>query len=175
VLWAPEIEAAVLDGLGLELEFPFEGPDLEALKFAVKYTFGRPASGHYTHGLQFISERLFEPELWELSLVYIPRIRISPVWSVLGMLGGRTTLEVGNSYHTEALINASVFAEFGICTTLGLETDIATDFSRDTNTLLMPQIHYEISDRWMIQGGAGVRLLESSSRPELGSRLIYTF
>ena len=175
LLWAPEIEAAVLDGLGLELELPFEGSELEALKFAVQYTLRVPPSWRYIHGLQFIGERFLHPDLWELSLVYIPGARFSGTWSTLGMLGVRTTLQSGNSVQTEGLFNFSIFADLGTRTTLGLETDTAADFKGDYDILLMPQVHHEISGRWMIQGGVGARFIPEASRSELGGRVVYTF
>lgn len=174
LLWAPEIEATALDGLGLEFELPFEGLELESVKVAVQATLGVPVERHYIHGLQFIAERFLEPTLWELSLLYIPGYRIDEVWSLLGMVGARTTLGSDHD-HTEALVNLSIFADFGESTTVGLETNLGSDLEGSTHVLLMPQVHYEMSFHWMIQAGAGARFVDGDGQPELAARAIYTF
>jgi len=54
--WAPEIEYALFDGFAVEFEMPFENGDLEALKFAIQYTFGSSDNHRFIHGLQVISK-----------------------------------------------------------------------------------------------------------------------
>ncbi len=41
--------------------------------------------------------------------------------------------------------------------------------------LVMPQLHYEVSKRWLIQGGIGTRITKDLIFPEIGFRLIREF
>jgi hypothetical protein len=41
--------------------------------------------------------------------------------------------------------------------------------------LVMPQVHYEVDSHWMVQGGAGVRVIDDVALPEVGFRLIREF
>jgi hypothetical protein len=175
VLWAPEIEAAVRDGLGLEFELPFESTSLDAIKFAAQLTLGIPVEDVYIHGLQGIAERFLDPKLWELTLVYVPGIRFSKVWSVLAMVGVRTTVGSDAHDHTEALLNATLFADVGARTSLGFEANVATDFDASNYFLVLPQLHNEIGERWMIQAGFGAESVDGGGYPLLAFRFIYTF
>lgn len=67
VEWAPEIEAAVLDGLALEFELPLENTHPEAVKFAAQYAFGTAFNHHFIHGVQGIAEWFLDEEEWEVT------------------------------------------------------------------------------------------------------------
>lgn len=96
VEWAPEIEAAVLDGLALEFELPLEDTHLEAVKFAAQYTFGTAFNHHFIHGVQGIAEWFLDEEEWEATLLYLAGIRIDEIWSLLSMFGVRTRVNGPN-------------------------------------------------------------------------------
>ena len=177
--WAPEIEVAVIDGLALELEFPFEDGELIAEKFAVQGTFGVAFDNHFIHGTQFIAEHLRNESAWELTFLYIPGIRFDKTWSALMMIGFRTL--VGNDddhageSETEALFNFSLFADVSHRMTLGVETNYAAALSGEASLLAMPQLHFEITDHFMVQAGVGVRFTDEESLPEAATRIIYSF
>jgi hypothetical protein len=173
VYWAPEIEAAPFDGFALELEIPFEDGTVEAYKFAAQYTFGTAASNRYIHGTQAIAERLRDSGSWELTILYLAGYRFDRTWSVLGMIGGRTLQGGDLPSGSEALLNASVFADVAHSASLGLETNVATDFDDHAVFLVIPQIHYEITDRVMIQAGAGAEIEDGDATPTLAFRLIF--
>jgi opacity protein-like surface antigen len=177
IRWAPEIEATVLDGLGLELELPFQGGDLEGVKLAAQYTIGMPVPGRYIHGLQGIAEREIDPEQWELTLLYLPGVRFDEVWSLLAMLGGRVTFGADDhgGDHEDVLLNVAVFGEVGPRATVGVETNVRSRVGAETDVMLMPQVHAGFAGHWMIQAGAGARFVASDARAELAFRLIYDF
>jgi len=52
---------------------------------------------------------------------------------------------------------------------------LAAEIDGDTEVLVMPQVHYEITDHFMAQAGVGVRFVPEEALPEAGARLIYTF
>jgi hypothetical protein len=57
----------------------------------------------------------------------------------------------------------------------GIETNFGQVIGGHASLLIMPQLHYEVSKRWMIQGGVGVRLTKDLMLPEIGFRLIREF
>jgi hypothetical protein len=177
VEWAPEVEGALFDGFALELELPFEGSELEAVKLAAQGTFGTAFENRFIHGTQVIAERFRHGGEWELTFLYVPGIRFDRVWSALFMLGFRTTVgSEDDETHTDALLNFSLFADVGLHTSLGLETNYASELGgEDASLLLMPQVHHEITDHFMVQAGIGVRFVPDEALPEAGARVIHTF
>ncbi len=173
VYWAPEVEGAPFDGFALEFELPFEDGTLEAYKFAAQYTFGTAAGNRYIHGAQAIAENLRESGSWELTLLYLAGYRFDRTWSVLGMIGGRTLQGGDLPSGSEALLNASVFADVSHSVSLGLETNVASDFEGHSAFLIIPQLHYEITDHIMIQAGVGAEIEDGEATPTLAFRLIF--
>jgi len=74
---------------------------------------------------------------------------------------------------SEILLNASVFADVSHEASLGLEANLATDFGGHTAFLVIPQLHYEITDQIMIQAGAGAEIEDADATPTVAFRLIY--
>jgi hypothetical protein len=175
VLWAPEVEYAVLNGFALEFELPFEGTELEAYKLAGQVTFGTAFRDRYIHGTQVIAEYFVDHEQWELTLLYLGGARLNETWSLLVMVGARTEAgdETGND--TEPLLNVNVFADVGPHLTVGLETNYAGGLGAGSELLLMPQVHWEVTDHFMIQGGLGVVRTSEESDGTAALRVIYTF
>ncbi len=172
--WAPEVEFAVIDGFALELELPFVDGDIEAYKFAAQYTFGTAMSNHFIHGTQFIAEHLKGEDITELTFLYIPAGRIDETWSVVAMLGFRTEVGGDSDDDTEGLFNLSLFADVGSELVIGVEMDYADGLEDESTLLFMPQVHYEMSDRWMIQAGIGAEFLPDESDITAAFRLIYS-
>ena len=175
VLWAPEIEWAVLDGVALEFEVPFEDTHLEAWKVAVQVTLGRDARRRFIHGLQAIGEAFDGVDHHELSLLYVPGYRWNETWSALALVGLRQRFGDDVEDATELLINVSVFADVGPRATLGLELDFETDLGDAEAALLcMPQVHVELTERFLLQAGVGARIESSEVLPEVAARAIFT-
>ncbi len=57
----------------------------------------------------------------------------------------------------------------------GIETNVGQTIGGSTELLIMPQVHYEIDRRWMIQVGIGTRVTTGFVLPEAGFRLIREF
>jgi hypothetical protein len=160
---APEIEFAVIDGLALEFELPFEDGELDSLKFAVQGTFGK--NDRFIHGTQFIAEYALEEYAWELSLLYIPAYRFDRTWSVLSMFGVRSI--TGSHVRDEfgGIVNATLFADVNEHVVLGLEVDSIIAPAGQFSILLMPQVHLEFGGHWTLQAGAGVLYREGEDGP----------
>lgn len=175
VLWAPEIEYALADGFALEFELPFRGSELEGYKFAGQYTFGTAFEDHYIHGTQVIAEYVDDPDLWELTLLYLPGIRFDETWSALLMLGVRTETGDARGDDTEALANVNVFADVGPHLTLGLETNFASGLGDHSEWLVLPQVHWEVTDTFMLQAGAGAEFTDGGTYGTVALRAILEF
>jgi hypothetical protein len=174
-VWAPEIEGAILDGLALVLEFPFEGNELEAYKVAAQWTFGTAFENQFIHGTQFLVERFRHEEVWELTFLYMPGIRFDETWSALMMVGFRTEVGKDSSEENEVLFNLSIFADLNSSISAGVETNYAASLEGEGSFLAMPQVHMELTDHFMIQGGIGVQFLSTDSFPEAALRVICNF
>ncbi|NND79871.1 MAG: hypothetical protein HKN53_08225 [Maribacter sp.] len=178
--WAPEIEYAIWDNFAVEFELPFEDAKLEALKTALQYTFGKSASGRYIHGTQFMVEKFRKIDKWDISLLYIPAYRFSPVWSVLALLGVRQQMGSDSQNKTTTLLlNATIFAEISDRTTLGLEFNNSDpgnfDEDEELELLVMPQLHLELSKHWSLQTGLGAEFKEQGVDATGAIRLIAEF
>lgn len=174
--WAPEVEYAPWDDFALELELPFQQATLGAYKGAAQWTFGTDAKRQFTHGAQLIVQYDRKPASWLPTLLYLAGKRFDEVWSVLGMFGarGNSGAELGGD-RVELLANVSLFADFAEHLTVGLETNFAQTFTGRSALLVMPQLHWEITDFVMLQGGAGARITSDSTIPEASMRLIRSF
>lgn len=67
----------------------------------------------------------------------------------------------------------SRFREVGPHRTLGVESDLAVDLDDDSELLVMPQLHYELSEYLEIQLGAGAEFAVHDKEFSAGFRFIY--
>ena len=174
--WAPEIEYDVSDGLGIEFELPMEDNRVEAYKGAGQVTFGTALEHRFIHGAQVIVQYDSQPKLWTTTFLYLAGFRFNETWSMFGMFGPRA--ELGGRVtdrRTEWLSNVTLFADMTDRLVAGLETNLGQVIDGHASLLIMPQLHYEVSKRWMIQGGIGTRITKDLTLPEIGFRLIREF
>ncbi len=174
--WAPEIELAVADGLAVEFELPFEDDRLQEYKLAWQYTFGTAFDDRFIHGLQNII--VYDRESGNVvpTLLYVFGFRIDDYWSMLHMVGLRT--EIGGddrAVRTEQLVNLNLFRDVSDSMTLGLEANYAQQLGGAFELLVMPQVHWEMTDHWMLQAGVGTQFTDRFSLPLAGMRLIWSF
>ncbi len=170
--WAPEVEYALLDGLALEFELPFEGSRLAAYKFAGQVTFGTGFGERFIHGAQFIVEKLRNERVWELTPLYIAGFRFDERWSVLGMVGYRTEVGDESENSHELLVNPSIFLDLTHRMSVGIETNFSSDFEGDWHLLTIPQWHFELIDHVELQAGVGLQLDSGTANGTAGARLI---
>ena len=72
------------------------------------------------------------------------------------------------------LFNLSVFKDLRELLTFGVETDVASELDGDSHVLFLPQVHYEINDRFEIQGGIGAEFASQESNLTAAFRFIYS-
>jgi len=194
---APEFEYAVADGFALELELPIEDGELESIKVAVQGTFGR--RGRFIHGTQFIAERLLHDDAWDLALLYVPGYRFDDTWSTISLIGVGALVGPDVEDELGALVNTTLFADVTDHTIVGVEINLAWVPGGATSLLLMPQVHFELSDSVDLQIGVGAIYLDGDGEtgvpspgsaiegglnvvpngsgwyPQIAARLIYNF
>ena len=171
--WAPEVEGAVANGIALEFEVPFEDSDLEAYKVAAQFTVGT-VGDNYIHGLQFIAEDFEDYDHLELTALYLGGYRFNDDWSALGMAGFRSHSGDDAFEDDELILNFSLFKDINHRVTVGIENDYATDLGSDWKLLVMPQVHYELSEHYELQAGVGVEFISDDEFLAAGFRLIYS-
>lgn len=172
--WAPEIEYAFADGWAVEFELPFEKSTLEAYKFALQGTFGTAFDNQFIHGFQVITEPTTRWKDWNSTMLYLAGIRFDEQWSALLMLGARMNLSGPDNDQTfERLINGTMFYNLRNNLVLGLEGNHAVGNLGRSQTLLVPQLHYELTEHWELQSGIGLGVFDSGSEQSFIMRLIY--
>ena len=124
-------------------------------------------------GFRFIVETFDGLDLTEWSALYVPAGRFGQRWSVLGLIGARFSSGSDAVHDDEVLFNATLFYDVDRRTTVGLEANLADEIGDGHDLLLMPQVHFEITERWMIQGGVGAELGRGRDDATAAFRIIW--
>jgi hypothetical protein len=170
LLWAPEVEWAIADGVAVELELPMHDRALEALKAAFQMTLPSPVVD-FTHGVQLMTEYLLDPHETELTALYILGGRIGR-WSMLALTGLRASTPMSATTHYDVLLNPSFYRDLTETLTLGLEGNLSFGLAGQTFAAVVPQVHWQITQRVRIQAGVGLAVERGMGFPLLASRVI---
>ncbi|MBX3270277.1 MAG: hypothetical protein KF729_08445 [Sandaracinaceae bacterium] len=170
VYWAPEVEWAIVDGFAVELELPMVDAELDALKLALQWTAPSPET-NFAHGVQVIGEvglNGWEPELTALYLLggRVDRVALS------GMVGARAHGAADRLDAWHVLVNSMVAVDLHEAVTVALETNVAVGLDETVRLALVPQIHWQVVERFRIQLGAGAVYEAGDWRPQAITRLI---
>lgn len=173
VEWAPEIEYAILDGLAVELELPFNNTTLEDYKFAIQGTL-TDHDPHFAHGWQLIGKYLRHEEHFSADFLYISGYRFGSRWATLNMFGLRGN-ELGERNKLLGLVNLNLFYNVNDNLAFGIEMNNEMD-THKWNLQLTPQMHINFTDRLSLQVGLGYQKIQHhSGKGVVNGRLIYTF
>lgn len=174
--WAPEIEYAIADGVAVEFEFPFLDQNLEALKFAVQYTFDVGLNNRLIHGYHGIYEYVFDGQLSELTSLYMVGLQLNEIWSVVGMFGFRSTIESeARSHFTELIQNVSFFANVTDDVIVGVETNMSHHLAGPSTLLIMPQVHWDMTSNLNLQFGIGLQAASDHAVALHAFRVVWEF
>ena len=170
VYWAPEVEWAIVDGFAVELELPMIDAELEALKLAVQWTAPSPDAG-FAHGVQLIGEvgvHGWEPEITALYLLggRVDRVALS------GMVGVRARGAADQLDAWQVLVNPMVAIDLHEAVTIALESNLAIGLDETVRVALVPQVHWQVVERFRLQLGAGAAYDGSEWQPQVITRLI---
>ncbi len=174
VEWAPEIEYAVVDGLALEFELPFENRRLTELKLGVQGTLGTMDGGRMIHGLQYLGIYDRHDKSTSHALLYLLGRRHSERWSTMSMVGVGD-VRVGQSEKVAGLlVNHTTFYNLNEKQIAALELNFKS--GPDGGLLAMPQFHTALAKKVSLQLGTGLdKQRGARGRPVGGLRLIREF
>ncbi len=173
-IWAPEIEAAVVDNFALELEVGLVNADLEILKFALQGTVAMREDGKVGHGIQGLVEYVIEEKAFVSTALYILGGRLAPAVTWVSLIGPALETEI------DGKIYGGVFVNFSIGWAPHPRVVVASEqnFEWFPNFYLirwMPQVHWQIHARFQWQAGFGVRVFDGDTSAEAATRLIAEF
>jgi len=169
--YAPEIEVAFADGVGLELELPIEGDTVEAYKGAIQGRISSADEGRWMHGFQVIAEYLIEQDVADAHVLWLVTGLITPNIAMVAILGGRMTF-LGDEVRGRAILNLSAFHALGRDVWLGGEINASWDPLADVGTVrAIPQVHVSLHRSFRLQLGLGVEH-DVITHPVGGARFI---
>jgi hypothetical protein len=173
-IWAPEIEAAVVDNFALELEVGLENTDLEILKFAFQGTVGMRDDGNVAHGIQGLLEYVIEEKAFISTALYILGGRLAPAVTWVSLIGPALESQIDGKTYGGVFVNFS----FGWAPHPRVVVATEQNFEWFPNFYLirwMPQVHWQIHAHFQWQAGFGLRHLDGQNSGEASTRLIAEF
>lgn len=178
ISWAPEIEFTILDGLGLEFEFPMQNNQLEAYKFALQGTIGQSKENKFIHGWQWISEYLIEDKSKDFTLIYLAGYTFDKGFSLFVMSGPRYVhhfkIIEGAQQNPEwhKLFNANFSKKISPTTTVCLEQNYARHHNIGHEYRVIPQVHQKLTKHLNLQMGIGYEWYINTGSPTFATRII---
>ena len=173
--WAPEFEFGLFDDFAVEFELPFDNLSLSQYKLALQGTIGTAFDNHFIHGWQMIGYHDRETEKYTIDALYLAGFRLNSSISNFNMFGARRD-DVERNGEFVGLFNTSWFYDYSNDLTFGIEMNNEFKQRSDWSYLLMPQIHWDLTDNATLQFGAGLSQANGKSTNWLGTwRMIYAF
>ncbi|MFQ3593644.1 MAG: hypothetical protein SNJ82_10755 [Gemmataceae bacterium] len=174
--WAPEIEYGVFYNFALEFELPLADGRVEAFKGAAQYTLGTAFNDHFIHGFQGILFIDRTNGAVSPTLLYLAALRFDPVYSLNVFIGFSHEFGGDNLINpTQIIIAPTLFAELSKQWTLGLEVNYLSELDGSASLLVMPQAHWNPTDKFSLQLGIGTRAQEGNFTGEAVFRIIQEF
>ena len=174
-IWAPELEAAVIDNLALELEAGFVNSDFELIKFALQGTVKMKPDGSIGHGIQGLFEYVPDADVFLATALYVLGARIAGPFTWLSLIGPAVETHVdGTGTDPGVFVNFSIFWAPHPRWIVGTEQN----FEWFPNVYLirwMPQVHWQVHAHFQWQAGFGLRHLDGDTSAEASTRLIAEF
>ncbi|MDO9022884.1 MAG: hypothetical protein Q7V43_38530 [Myxococcales bacterium] len=172
VRWAPEVEWAFARGHTIELELPFHGSHLEALKFALQGTIGTFGGNRFIHGWQSLNEVTLADSRIANTLLYLFGTRFTDRFSAFAMTGARADWTPGQSDREFSFVaNASAFADLSNRLVVGLEANTVYSSER-WRVAVVPQVHASLVHWLRLQVGVGVEASDTGVGGVAAARLI---
>lgn len=180
VEWAPEVEFAFADGYALELELPMYNGHIEAYKLALQGTFSFNKKATFIHGWQWIGEYVLEGRILENNFLYLMGYDLGGGKSIFNILGPRHNyFEPSNEFsHISEwtfLWNLSLNQKIHHRLTVSLENNYSYHIGIGHELRVIPQIHWNISEFYNFQIGAGYQWMMEARSPVLATRFIREF
>ncbi len=174
-IWAPELEAAVVDNFALELEAGFVNADFELIKLALQGTLGMNDERGLGHGIQGLFEYLPDPKAFLATALYILGARLGERFSLVSLIGPAVETHVdGSGTDPGVFVNFTLFWAPHPRVVVGSEQNFEW-FPNAYLVRVMPQVHWQIHARFQWQAGFGFRHFDGNNAGEASTRLIVEF
>jgi len=178
--WAPEIEYAFANGYAVELELPMYNGEIEAYKLALQGTFSFNKEATFIHGWQWIGEYILEGQILENSFLYLMGYDIGGGRSVYNIAGVRHNLydasaEIANISDWSLLYNFTLNQKINKRIILAIENNYAYHLGVGHEFRITPQVHWQMSEFFNFQIGAGYQWMLHMKSPIIATRLIRDF
>ena len=173
-IWAPEIEAAVVDNFAIELEVGFYNIDLEILKLAFQGTVAMKEDGSMGHGIQPLFEYVIDEQVILATALYILGVRLAPAFTLVALVGPAIESHIHGKTYGGVLVNFTL----GWAPHPRVVVATEQNFEWFSNFYLirwMPQVHWQACSRFQLQAGFGLRHLEGRNAGEGALRAIVEF
>lgn len=170
--YAPEVEIALGDGFGVEVELPLEGTHLHAVKAAVQGRLSSSDDGRWMQGVQAIGEYVIGDGTGDAHLLWL--VSGLPVQGVaiVGMIGGRATI-TPNGVEGRAIVNGAGYVATSRESWLGAEINASWDPHHEHGMIRATgQVHVSVSPAFRVQLGLGVEHDAQGTAPVGGARVI---
>lgn len=173
--WAPEFEFGLFDDFAIEFELPFDNLRLGEYKLGLQGTIGTGFNNHFIHGWQMIGYHDRDTEKYSVDALYLAGYRFNSEISNFNMIGMRRD-DMERDGHFVGLFNTTWFYDYSQDLTFGIEMNNEFREKSDWIYLLMPQIHWDITNHATLQFGVGLSQANRKETNWLGSwRMIYAF
>ncbi|WP_165249926.1 hypothetical protein [Paludisphaera soli] len=142
-------------------------------------TFGNALDDAFIHGAQGILYYDMTNGRWSPTALYLAGIRFDKTWSLLGMVGGTIGEQIfpfsdgPSTVGTDVITNLTLFADVTDDLVLGVETNLSRQLRGPSVLLVMPQVHWKLSEHIRLQFGVGMRDDIEGRHAELGFRAIW--
>jgi hypothetical protein len=153
--WAAEIEWAPLRDVALELEVPFSGYRVDAVKLVAQATLGRSRRDRVAHGLQLAVALPLRADP-SMQAVHVVCMRFGRRGGLVTLAGARISLPtVRRAPEAGAVVATSVFASLPADRAVGVEASFVGG-RHDGRLSILPQIHLPLGRYARAQFGVGV-------------------
>lgn len=172
--WAPEIEAAVIDGFAIELEAGLRDIELKSLKLALQGTLALREDGSIGHGIQGLLEYFPDEDAFLYTPLYILGVRLARPLTLVSLVGPAFVSRIKGTTDVGALVNFSLFWAPHPRVVVGTEQNFKW-LPSEYLIRWMPQVHWQACARFQIQAGFGVLHIDGRTAGEAAGRFIVEF
>jgi hypothetical protein len=178
--WAPEIEFAFADGYALELELPMYNGQIEAYKVALQGTFSFNKKATFVHGWQWIGEYILDGRILENNFLHVMGYDLGGGRTIFNIVGPRYSLfdssdKLNDISDWSFLWNLTLNQKLSQKWIFAIENNFVYHTGIGYEFRISPHFHWQFSQYFKLQFGAGYQWMLGEHSPVLATRFIRDF